>query len=278
MGRREVVVSLRLDEPFRWGGLPKVNTATAIIPHEGMAVAVKAATGWQPFYNASTVTMREWNQTPSKVMRQAQALYWTSPWIGVAERTVTRKVAGLPWHIEDENDDEVDDQTASPQLQAIRDLLEKPQSALPLNMRQPGVQTRRGLVSIISRHMGLCGIAYVHPDSPDKNGIPLALLYVNPARVTPKSTESGTLIGYAVDADDYGNGGTPFRPEQLIPFYLEVPDWGTDTIGFVGAAAQMARITSAASFHALNVLTTGGRIAGLVSPKDGYIDDGERFA
>lgn len=254
------------------------KAATAVIPHEGPATVAKAATGWQSMFSGVNPMLSSVNRSPQKLMREAQSLYWNSRWIGVAERTVTRKVSALTWHVEDENDDEVDDETVSPQLQALRDLLEKPQAALPFADRQPGITTRRGLTSIISRHMGLCGIAYVHPDQPDKNGLPLALLYVNPARVWPKTTKQGNLLGYAVDADDWGNGGIPFRPEELIPFYLEVPDWGSDTMGFVMAAASKTRIVAAADYHALTVLNSGGRIAGLISPKDGYIDDPERFA
>jgi hypothetical protein len=258
-----------------WGGTPASPSALVTVPHDGMATAVKAATGWQAYFSGDKPIL--YGRTPQAMMREAQGLYHTNPWIGLAERTVTRKVVGLPWHIEDDNDDTVDDE-ANPALQAITALFEKPQDALPPELRQPGIKTRKGLFSIITRHAGLCGISYVYPDTPDANGIPLALIYVNPARVFPKTTEQGTLIGYAVDADDNGNGGTPFQPEDLIPFYLEVPDWSATTHGLVMAAALKARIVSASDVHALSVLGTGGRIAGLVAPKDGYIADDEQFA
>jgi hypothetical protein len=270
-------MSLRLDEPFRWGGAAK--PPVALTPHDGMATAVKAATGWQGMFNGVNPMLGSVIRSPQKFMKEAQALYWESRWIGVAERTITRKVANLPVHIEDVNDDEVDDATPNPVLQQLRDLMEKPQAALPFADRQPGLGTGRGLRSIISRHMGLCGIAYVHPDQVDQNGLPLALIYVNPARVWPKTTKNGNLLGYAVDCvDDYGNGGIPFRPEELIPFYLEVPDWGTDVMGLVMAAAIKSRIVSAGDYHTLSVLNSGGRIAGLVSPKTGYMDDDDQYA
>jgi SPP1 gp7 family putative phage head morphogenesis protein len=269
-------MALRLDEPFRWGGSPKPPILP--VPHDGMATVAKAATGLERFFNGTKPMLADWTDNPQKVMRTAQSLYYSHPWIRRAEKTVTAKVAGLDWHVEDENDDEVDDETPNPALQAVRDLLEKPQAALPSEDRQPGITTRRGLVSITSRHMGLCGVSYWFLDQMDQNGLPLAILYINPARVTVRATQTGNLVGYSLDADDYGNGGTFFRPDQVLPFFLEVPDFGSEAMGLVAAAMLKARIVTASDVHALSVLGTGGRIAGLVSPKDGYIDDPDRFA
>lgn len=267
-------MTLRLDEPFRWGGV--VAPPSILTPHEGMATVAKAATGLERSFSGDKPML--FGRTPQKVMREAQALYYSHPWVRRAEKTVTSKVAGLPWHIEDQNDDEVDDETVDPRLKAVRDLIEKPQAALPPEDRQPGITTRRGLVSITSRHMGLCGVSYWYLDQMDQAGLPLALIYVNPARLWPRATKQGIVIGYSLDADDYGNGGTFFRVDQILPFYLEVPDWGSDAMGLVAAAALKARIVTASDLHALSVLGTGGRIAGLVAPKDGYIDDPEKFA
>jgi len=268
-------MTLRLDEPFSWGA--KARPAAVLpVPHDGMAVPVKAATGLETYFNGTKPMLSSFNRSPQKMMREAQNLYKTHPWIYRAEQTVTSKVAGLPWHIEDENDDEVDDQTVSPLIQSIRTLLEKPQAAIPSADRQPGISTWHGLISVTSRHMGLCGVAYWFLDQA-KAGLPLAIVYINPARVTVRSTSAGNLVGYSLDADDWGNGGTFVRPEHMLAFHLATPDWG-EAHGLVQAAALKAQLVTAADVHALSVLGTGGRIAGLVSPKDGYIDDPDRFA
>jgi len=260
-----------------WGGTA-VASPSFVIPHEGPAQVAKATTGWQPYFAGDKPLLSSVHRSPAKLMREAQALYYSHPWIRRAESTVTSKVAALPWHIEDENDDEIDDETVNPRLQAIRDLLEKPQAALLPEERQPGITTRRGLVSITSRHMGICGPAYWFLDQMDTEGLPLAILYINPARMTPAVTSKGNLLGWKLDADDYGNGGTPLSIRSVLPFFLEVPDFGATTTGLVTAAALKARIVTSADVHALAVLGTGGRIAGLVSPKDGYIDDPDKFA
>lgn len=255
-----------------WGGT-SVPAAVLPAPRDGMAQAVKAATGWQQFSDKPFLT--DLASTPRKVMRRAIQLYSSHPWIGTAEDTVTDRVAGLPWHIEDQNDDEVDDETPNPAFQAIRDLLEKPQANIPPDLRQPGIATWRGLVSIISRHAGLCGVSYVHPDQVDTNRLPLALIYVSPDRVYPVVTPNGNLLGYRVDADEYGNGGVPFRPDELIPFYLRVPDWGATTSGLVERAALKARLSTSADYHVLAVLARGGRTPGLIAPKDGMANEGQ---
>jgi phage portal protein BeeE len=186
-----------------------------------------------------------------------------------------RPCIGLPWHLEDENDDEVADES-SPEAKAIQALMERPQAAL-VGRKQ---MTRRELWSLTSRHVGLCGMAYWYLDQLDALGrTPTAILYVNPARVWPQSDRYGNLIGWKLDCtDDAGNGGMPLELDELLPFYLDPPDWGHYGTGFVEAAWQKAQITGLADSHASHVLASGGRIAGIVSPKDGYITDSDQFA
>lgn len=260
-----------------WGGTPAPVRPSFPVPHEGMATVAKAATGLDRFLSGDKPMLSSMQASPQKMMREAQAAYWGPGWIRAAESTVTSKVAGLPWHLEDGNDDEVDDETTAPQLKAVQQLLEKPQAALPEEDRQPGITTWRGLISITSRHMGLCNFAYWFLDQMDGQGIPIALLYINPARLTVKVTAKGNLAGYLLDADDYGNGGTPLRPREVLPFYLDIPDTEMTGTGLVVSAALKARIVSSSDVHALSVLGTGGRIAGIISPRDSYIDDDEQF-
>lgn len=267
-----------------WDGTPWGGTVVDPVsrpagpPWNAARVVAKAATGWESSYNGLNVPISDLRRSPLKVMREAQGLYWTNPWVGSAEDAVTRKVAGLPWHIEDGNDDTVDDEERNPALRQIATLLEKPQAALPEDERQVGYETWADMIGITSRHMGLCAVSYWFLDQVDTNGIPAAVLYVNPARLFPVTTPLGRLIGYILDPkDDQGRGGTPLRRDQVLPFFLRPPDFGALPKGLVERAALKAGITSMADRHAIDVLGTGGRIAGLVSPKEGYIDDPDRF-
>ena len=154
------------------------------------------------------------------------------------------------------------------------DLLEKPQANVTVGRRM----TRRGLWSITSRHIGLCGMAYWYLDQRDGfAGIPLSLLYINPARMWPAEDEAGNLTGWVLDpADETGRGGTPLELDEVLPFYLDEPDTGNLGTGLVEVASLKAQITTLADRHAAYVLATGGRLAGIVSPKEGSIPD-EQF-
>jgi phage portal protein BeeE len=235
--------------------------------------AVKAETGPFVANMAYGTYLSALSRSPQKLMREAQALYHSNPWIRTAEAVVTRKVVGLPWHLEDAEDEEIADDVGG-EVGAIRALLEKPQAALASEMRQEAVITRRGLWAITSRHIGLCGMAYWYLDQVDGAGTPLAILYVNPARVWPATDEQGHIVGWLLDAKSAdGRGGTPVERDQLIPFYLDPPDQGAYGSGLVEAAWQKAQITMLADRHAAYILGTGGRLAGIVAPKEGSIGE-----
>lgn len=219
-------------------------------------------------YNAPLISLAN---SPQKRMREAQELYHSNPWIRSAESVVTRRVVGLPWHLETGDDEDIPDNAAGPLGELVK-LIERPQASLPDVGRQ---MTRRGLWALTVRHMGLCGMAYWFLDQLDPIAkTPLGIVYVNPARVWPASDSNGNLVGWVLDAKDaQGRGGTPLNLEELLPFYLAEPDFGHLATGLVEAAGQKAMITSLADRHAAYVLGTGGRLPGIISPKEGTIPD-----
>mgnify|MGYP000167598961 CR=1 FL=1 len=248
----------------------QADDATRIGLRPDAATIVKSETG-------PGVAMFNWgtpiglfSRSPQKAMREAQMLYHANPWVHSAEQTIVRRVAGLPWHLEDENDEESEGEPAG-NVKIAHDLLEKPQ----LNADVGRKMTRRGLWSITTRHIGLCGMGYWYLDQMDAYArIPLSILYVNPARVWPAEDDAGNLTGWVLDPkDEAGRGGTPLTLDELIPFYLDEPDGGHYGTGLVEVASLKARITTLADLHAAYVLSTGGRLAGIVSPKEGSIPD-----
>lgn len=257
-----------------WAGTAVVPEPRLVVPSD--AATVKAAGG--PFYGRmefGTYLMPA-ARTPQARMARAQAAYHSNPWVGSAEATVTRRVAGLPWHLEDEKDEEYEEPYPAA-VKVAYNLLERPQKALAPEQRDPGLLTRRSLVAITSRHIGLCGMAYWYLDQPDRNGLPLAILYVNPARVWAATTTNGRIVGWVLDPSDaQGNGGTPLSLSELLPFYLDPPDSGPYGSGLYERASLKAQITTLADQHSAYVLGTGGRLAGIVAPKEGTIPD-EQF-
>jgi phage portal protein BeeE len=248
-----------------------------IPPDEASRIGIRAATVAEKTATGPGVAMFNWGtpiglfqHSPQKAMREAQMAYHSNPWIHSAEGTVTRRVVGLDWHLEDENDEEFPEPLTG-HAKVAYDLLDKPQQNADLGRRM----TRRSLWSITSRHVGLCGMAYWYLDQMDAlAGIPLSILYINPARMWPAEDDNGNLTGWILDPkDDQGRGGTPLDLKEVIPFYLDEPDTGNLGTGLVEVATLKARITNLADMHAAYVLSTGGRLAGIVSPKEGSIPD-----
>jgi len=194
---------------------------------------------------------------------QAQSLYHSNPWVHAAERTVSGRGGSIEWHLEDANDDEVSD-SSTPVLRAIRDLLEKPQANVP-NLGR--IMTRRELWTLTLRHMGLCGTAFWYLDGVDAlAGTPLGIIYLNPARMWPITDAVGNLTAWSLDGM-IEDGGTRLELREVLPFYLDPPDNGHLGIGLVESVGTKAYLNSAADRYLSNVLDSGGRLAGLVSPK-----------
>jgi hypothetical protein len=239
-------------------------------PWGGSAVPAKAITGAYATRVEYGTYLSALARSPQKSMAQAQALYHQNPWVRTAETVVTRRVVGLDWHLEDANDEDIPDNAPGIPGEIYR-LLERPQAMLEGIGRK---MTRRDIWSITSRHIGLCGMAYWYLDQMNENRLPLGIIYVNPARVWCATDPNGNLTGWVLDAADAsGRGGTPLALDELLPFYLDPPDGGHYGSGLLESVWQKAQITTLADRHAAYILGTGGRLPGIVAPKEGTIPD-----
>jgi hypothetical protein len=93
--------------------------------------------------------------------------------------------------------------------------------------------------------------------------------------MTPSRDKAGNLLGWVLDADDRG-GGTPFTPEEILAFVVpaEVDDPWTGQ-GVVEAVYAHVPLTEAMTRHVGDVLATGGRLAGMLWPKERTLDEAE---
>lgn len=214
------------------------------------------------------------SRNPRRLMRQAQELYHAPGWVYSAEHRVSSTAAGVPWHLEDEANEEITDESA-PELVAIRDLFEQPQALVPIRMKH---LTRRSMWQVTLRHEGLCGTTFWYKDQRDDFGIPRSFLYINPARMWAQSDKAGNTIGWRLDSDDEGRGGIPLDLDEILQFDYDPPDSGAYGIGLVESAGMKAHLSTMADRHISGVLGSGGRLAGLVSPKDGAIISPDQWA
>lgn len=210
------------------------------------------------------------HKTPQAKMRQAWQLGISVPWIRSAERVITGNCSTVDWHLEDENDETVDDDYTGPLAQSARTLIEKPQATLTVGKKL----TRRELWALTFRHMGLCGNSFWFLDAMNAYGIPANILYVRPDRMTPVDDDAGNLIGWVLDRDpSRNNRGIPIDMDEVIQFVLDPPDEGHFGIGLVESAMLKAQLSTAVDQHMATVLSGGGRLSGFLAPKDGAMSE-----
>lgn len=220
--------------------------------------------------------MSSLNNSPQKIMATAQVLYRTNVHIRAAERVIDQRFATVPWHLEDENDDEITDESP-PNLLAVRQLIERPYTPQKGDPVTSTPKTRSQLWAITARHMGLCGMSFWYPNQTEAlAGTPLEILYINPARMTAAEDKQGNRVGWVMDADARG-GGVPFTNDEVIPFYLEHPDSGHYGVGLVETVYQRANLMKLLDQHVQGVMSAGGRLAGIMSPVAGETIPDEQF-
>lgn len=251
------------------------TSAVAVIEPQKAVVTGNGGTGPGVLAYGSDLPLWSASRNPRRLMKQAQELYHRDLIIRAAEHRVSAALAGMAWHLEDENDDEVDPEKSPPDEVAIFDWLSKPQGALT-GRRQ---MTRRALWQLTSRHSGLCGTSFWYLDQRTLlTNVPLATLYINPARMYPTQNPQGTLLGWKLDADEEGNGGIPLELDEVLQFDFDPPDMGHYGIGLVESAWGAAGVSKALESHEQQVFSGGARMAGLISPKAGITIADDQWA
>lgn len=248
------------------------SIATALVSRAEVALPSKAISG-------SGVSMVEWGipmteQTDSaRWLRKVQKISHVG-WAAVAERMVSGPASNVDWHLEDAEGNTIDDQSA-PNYQAVLTLLEKPMGS---NFGQPvdgGMRlTQKALWRLTLRHMGVCNVAFWYLGQQDLlAGTPLETMYINPARMTPATDKRGNLIGWVLDADETYTlergsiRGIPLTLDEVIPYWLEPPDYGYFGVGLVEQALAKIRLGDAGDRFVTDTFATGGRRGAFITPK-----------
>jgi hypothetical protein len=243
-------------------------------PLRAMAPAVAAAVKAGPIGPGAGVLITEYplsllgRQSPQDRMRRYWALGIEVGWVNRAESAIAERFAGAEWHLEDENDEEIDDETADPEQKQALQLTEKPALALA-GRTQP--YYRSGMMKITSRAMGLCGSAFIVGDANNGFEIPTALLPIAPWRMYPDEDADGNVVGWNVDKTAT-NPGTPLSLDQVYHFKLQDDFTSHFGIGLVQSALTKMANSTALDNHLALLLSAGGRLSGVMSPKSGIIE------
>jgi len=221
---------------------------------------------------------------PQQRMKKAWQIGESVAYVFAAERVISGKIAGMSpvdaddehgigWHLEDPDGETVDDAYPVVAAREAFQVLSKPMGALSLDEAGGIRQSRRTQWELTSRHAGLCGTAFWVLDGINAFGFPRAILYCRPDRISPDAPK-GTLQGWRLDAGEPGKPeGIPLSRDEVVPFYLQAPNEGFVASGLVEAAITKAQLNSAIDRYFTQVIAGGGRLSGIIAPRDGRIDD-----
>ena len=197
-------------------------------------------------------------------------------WFYKAESKISSDIASLKVHVAPENDEgENEAEVIEPDLFAPWEALDPVGQFLRLMERPNPNQTGRQLRQKTQIRIDMAGAAFWYLESPDPfYGLPKAIYGISPARMEPSRNDKGELIGWVMDRDRPG-GGVPFEPSEILFFATGSPDddvWG---VGVVEAVYAEVPLTNLMATHTANVLETGGRLAGMLWPKERTLDEAE---
>lgn len=207
-------------------------------------------------------------RTPQKRMQKAWDLSFEVPWIAAAEDAICGRFSSVPWHLEDETDTEIDDQSSSEDARSAKALLEFPSRGLKVG----APYYRSDLWSLTARAMGVCGSAFVLLDQPEMlANTPAAMVPIAPWRLWDQNDAQGNLIGWWIDRTNT-EPGIPVRLDEILHYQLRRRFDGHFGIGLIESAFLKPEISNALDRHLSLLLSAGGRLSGILSPKDGVIE------
>ena len=233
----------------------------------------KAQTGVGAVMMQNNPPLSLFARSPQAMAKDAQTIALADITIRSAERVISNRLASTDWDLEDTQGRTVGEENLEPGALAVLELLNVPYKPQPGDPRTATPRTWAQLIAVTSRHMGLCGAAYWYLDQADGlAGTPLQILYINPARMTPAIDDNGNLTGWVLDRDGYGNG-TPLEADRVVQFQLEPPDSGFLPSGLVETALAKVELSKLSDRHVTMMLAAGGRLSGIMSPKEGFLED-----
>jgi hypothetical protein len=243
----------------------------APVPHYQKAVVSGEA--WQNAIPLSTL-----NHSPQEKAATYLKAYKVG-WFSKAGRKIAGDVSSLDWSISEGDQEEGDSQTEIPrpsmnipveQLDPIGQfmrLLEAPYRASDGKV----LLTGRQLLHKTQVHLDFTGNACWYVGN---SLLPDVLLPISPARMWPSRDKAGKLIGWVMDKDA-PSGGTPFSTDEILWFNTGGADddvWGTSVVESVYSQVP---ITDLMARHTATVMTMGGRLAGMLWPKERSLDEAE---
>lgn len=238
--------------------------------------AKKAVTGPGVASYATGTVLSSLQDSPQNRAAKCLAAYKVG-WFYKAGHKITSDLAALDWSVSDgdiESEDPAETIIDRPDLSIpFRDL--NPIEQLIRLMERPNpYQTGRQLRQKTHIRRDFAGLGIWYLENGDF-GLPTAIYGISPARMWPSRNAQGVLIGWVMDRDRPG-GGIPFSAREIMTFSTASAD-DDDLFGASVVEAVYAELplTDLMARHTTDLLTTGGRLAGMVWSKERSLDEGE---
>jgi phage portal protein BeeE len=233
----------------------------------------KAVTSIEPWSRGPTLDSVS-EDADKKAARYLKA--YKVGWFHKAGRKITNDLATLPWTVSD-GDAESGDREA---------VLDRPDLDIPFAtlspidqfqrlMERPNPnQTGRVLRQKTQIRIDFGGAAFWYLENAG-SGLPTAIYGISPARMWPARAKDGSLLGWILDRNS-PSGGVPFDKDEIVVFSAATSD-DDDWFGVsvVEAVWSQVPLTDQIARHTSDVLTTGGRLAGMAWPKNRALDEAE---
>lgn len=235
-----------------------------------MAKAVTALGAW-----GTGVPLSSMADTPQRKAAVYLKAYKVG-WFHKAGRKIADDIASLDWSVSDGDMEEGEEETTldRPALDLPFDSLSPIDQFQRLLERPNPYQTGRQLIRKTEVRLDFAGAAAWYMEGAT-SGLPTGLYGISPARMWPAYDKAGVLIGWVMDKDA-PSGGVPFDTSEILWFSTGNADdndiWGTSV---VEAVYSQVPLTDLMARHTANVLTTGGRLAGMLWPKERALTEAE---
>lgn len=266
-----------------WDGTPWAGEAVkslTIVEPPIIRATLKAVTGAALTAYANDLPLSFLNQEPQARARAYLKAY-KHGWFYKAESKISDDLKRLPWVVHDGDIDSEDrDETRIPEpdldipferldpIEQFMRLMERP------NPKQTGQQLRQK--TFIRKDMAGWTFWYLETSGPVA---PITAIYgISPSRLWPSyDKRTNELLGWVLDYDQ--NGGTmTFEPHEIVAFSnasAEDTEGDHVGVGVVEAVYAEMTLTDLMTKHTADMLTTGGRVAGMMWPKERALDEDE---
>jgi hypothetical protein len=194
-------------------------------------------------------------------------------WFYKAGARISRDLANLAWtlsyeDLEGDNEEEI----VAPANDVPFERLDPLEQFLRLSERPNPYQTGRALKQKQAIRQIFAGRALWYLEGGEGGDLPTALYGISPARMSKSyDKRTGVHIGWVMDADS--RNPVPFSRDEIVVVEEEGPE--EDPQGVVEAVWEQVVLAGALPRHVSDVLATGGRMAGMITPKERTLDEAE---